>query len=263
MATSFLKAPELSSPDVSEKIRKRGIACAHSGDFPKAIKFFKRALTVAPLDNLAKGCLGSSLFAIGADEEALEYLDCESIYITEQDLFDKPYLNELADYVANHDSLVWEPEHKSTHNGHQSEELLHEGNALVQRFKKTMEQVIERDIGIDINANDSQLELVGWAVLLSQGGYQEIHLHRSGILSGVFYIDVPENLQQGCGALQFTQRLPWLPITREKADTDATLFDVKSGMLVIFPSHFWHCTTPFISDQRRISIAFDLVPVEA
>jgi hypothetical protein len=32
------------------------------------------------------------------------------------------------------------------------------------------------------------------------------------------------------------------------------------GMLVLFPSYFWHGTVPFSSDQPRLTVAFDAVP---
>ncbi len=32
------------------------------------------------------------------------------------------------------------------------------------------------------------------------------------------------------------------------------------GMLVLFPSYFWHGTVPFRSDQARLTVAFDAVP---
>jgi hypothetical protein len=32
------------------------------------------------------------------------------------------------------------------------------------------------------------------------------------------------------------------------------------GLLVLFPSYFWHGTLPFHSDQPRLTVAFDVVP---
>jgi hypothetical protein len=32
------------------------------------------------------------------------------------------------------------------------------------------------------------------------------------------------------------------------------------GMLVLFPSYFWHGTVPFRSSQARLTVAFDAVP---
>jgi hypothetical protein len=34
----------------------------------------------------------------------------------------------------------------------------------------------------------------------------------------------------------------------------------KAGMLVLFPSYFWHGTLPFSSPQARLTVAFDAVP---
>jgi hypothetical protein len=34
----------------------------------------------------------------------------------------------------------------------------------------------------------------------------------------------------------------------------------KVGMLVLFPSYFWHGTVPFSSSQPRLTVAFDAVP---
>ena len=34
----------------------------------------------------------------------------------------------------------------------------------------------------------------------------------------------------------------------------------QPGMLVLFPSYFWHGTVPFKSDQPRLTVAFDAVP---
>jgi hypothetical protein len=32
------------------------------------------------------------------------------------------------------------------------------------------------------------------------------------------------------------------------------------GMLVLFPSYFWHGTVPVTGDQTRLTVAFDVVP---
>jgi ectoine hydroxylase-related dioxygenase (phytanoyl-CoA dioxygenase family) len=33
------------------------------------------------------------------------------------------------------------------------------------------------------------------------------------------------------------------------------------GKLVLFPSYMWHGTEPFTTDESRMTIAFDVVPV--
>jgi hypothetical protein len=34
----------------------------------------------------------------------------------------------------------------------------------------------------------------------------------------------------------------------------------KPGRLALFPSYMWHGTVPFTTDEKRLTIAFDLVP---
>jgi hypothetical protein len=35
------------------------------------------------------------------------------------------------------------------------------------------------------------------------------------------------------------------------------------GMLVLFPSYFWHGTVPFSGERTRLTVAFDAVPRSA
>ena len=37
----------------------------------------------------------------------------------------------------------------------------------------------------------------------------------------------------------------------------------REGRMLLFPGYFFHNTVPFASAERRISIAFDLVPEPA
>jgi hypothetical protein len=34
----------------------------------------------------------------------------------------------------------------------------------------------------------------------------------------------------------------------------------EEGVLVLFPSYFWHGTVPFRSSEARLTVAFDAVP---
>ena len=35
----------------------------------------------------------------------------------------------------------------------------------------------------------------------------------------------------------------------------------RPGLLALFPSYMWHGTVPFRADERRLTMAFDVVPV--
>ena len=51
--------------------------------------------------------------------------------------------------------------------------------------------------------NKNQL-LFGWHVILQQQGYQDLHIHPAGWLSGVIYLKVVPSLEKNEGAIEFS-----------------------------------------------------------
>ncbi len=41
--------------------------------------------------------------------------------------------------------------------------------------------------------------------------------------------------------------------------TSPVIIRPRLGLMVLFPSYFWHHTVPFTGDQERISVAFDII----
>jgi hypothetical protein len=104
---------------------------------------------------------------------------------------------------------------------------------------------------------DSDFEIVGsWSVLLTNDGYHTNHVHPEGLLSAVFYVDIPDYIceQSIDGHLSFG--VPNFALEKELAP-EMTVKPI-SGKLVIFPSFFWHGTVPFKSGQDRLTVAFDI-----
>jgi Putative 2OG-Fe(II) oxygenase len=89
------------------------------------------------------------------------------------------------------------------------------------------------------------------------------HIHLDGYLSGVYYPQLPDLLgvpEQGqAGFFELGPPPEQFPI---KAATDSLVVRPEEGLMLLFPSYFYHRTIPFESSQRRISIAFDAVPME-
>ncbi|MDE2497476.1 MAG: hypothetical protein KGK35_06560, partial [Xanthomonadaceae bacterium] len=99
-----------------------------------------------------------------------------------------------------------------------------------------------------------------WSVRLRPHGYHFNHYHPEGWLSSACYIQIPQTLgtHGGEGWLQFGEpaypTMPPLP---------AEYFVRPApGLLVLFPSWFWHGTVPFSGapGESRLTIAFDVVP---
>ena len=100
-----------------------------------------------------------------------------------------------------------------------------------------------------------------WAIVIEAEGFQVPHIHPSGWLSGVYYVALPEVVRsqggQRAGWIEFGE--PYWDIAHS-VQPELKAFQPEEGLLLMFPSYFYHRTLPFTSDQQRISISFDVVP---
>ena len=98
-----------------------------------------------------------------------------------------------------------------------------------------------------------------WSVRLRNHGFHMNHVHPRGWISSAFYLQLPEVMASGSGdegVLTFGE--PGL-LTTPALESEFTVRPAV-GMLVLFPSYFWHGTVPFASTQPRLTVAFDAVP---
>jgi uncharacterized protein (TIGR02466 family) len=98
-----------------------------------------------------------------------------------------------------------------------------------------------------------------WSVRLKPGGFHKDHFHGEGWLSSAFYVETPD------AALDSPERQGWIRFGQPPFRTEPPLpaehhVRPKPGRLVLFPSYMWHGTVPFTTDERRLTIAFDVVP---
>jgi uncharacterized protein (TIGR02466 family) len=98
-----------------------------------------------------------------------------------------------------------------------------------------------------------------WANILESEGFQVPHIHPSGWLSAVYYVRVPGVVRSDghAGWIEFGE--PYTDIFHSVRPETLALRP-EDGLLLMFPSYFYHRTLPFHSDEQRISIAFDIVP---
>ncbi|MGH8158740.1 MAG: tetratricopeptide repeat protein [Rhodanobacter sp.] len=98
-----------------------------------------------------------------------------------------------------------------------------------------------------------------WSVRLRTSGFHTNHVHPRGWISSACYIELPDSMadtRSQDGVLTFGEpsiaTTPPLPVEH--------VVRPEVGMLVLFPSYFWHGTVPFSGDQTRLTVAFDVVP---
>ena len=98
-----------------------------------------------------------------------------------------------------------------------------------------------------------------WSSRLQSGGFHTNHVHPHGWISSVYYVGVPNSVRDAPG------RDGWLQFGQPDMDlggASAIQLQVQPlpGRLVLFPSMFWHGTAPFSDAERRLTVAFDVVP---
>jgi len=143
---------------------------------------------------------------------------------------------------------------QSARNSSQTEgNLLQRSYELFHRVKKVFEAHIEQYLvskGKKVNGYISG----SWSIQLNRNGQHINHTHSEGDLSACFYISIPKNCHTNgngwfkCGGSHLSCRLD---------DADDFYIEPISNRLVIFPSYLWHGTNEFVSEENRLTLAFD------
>ena len=98
-----------------------------------------------------------------------------------------------------------------------------------------------------------------WFNVNRPGNYNILHNHMDSVISGVYYIDVPE---EGMGNIEFHRDddaayyLPHLENVNNVTMYNKT-YTAKTGRLILFPSWVKHAVTSNLSQKNRISMSFN------
>jgi uncharacterized protein (TIGR02466 family) len=167
-------------------------------------------------------------------------------------------IKELIKEIKREPTLIYNRANKPTRKGLQSHEILANAETpAIMELKKRIYVAIDlygkknkKELNLDSrNPKSEEMKLSGWSVVLQKGGYQKRHTHPEATLSGVIYLQTPENTtscEKKEGNLIFS--------------TPEPLEIVPSvGMIVLFPSYLPHETIPICSLEERICVAFNLL----
>jgi uncharacterized protein (TIGR02466 family) len=176
----------------------------------------------------------------------------------------------LATHICNHPTLASSPASNATRGGKHSGELLVEPKGPMADWERLLLRAI--DEYRDALPRESQhpfitrapesFRITAWSVVMQIGGHQVPHIHPSAWLSGVYYVEIPDEVaaadQRPAGWIEFG-RPPDHYHTKE--EPELKLIKPQQGTLLLFPSYFYHRTVPLKAEGRRISIAFDVMPL--
>ena len=105
-------------------------------------------------------------------------------------------------------------------------------------------------------------KLTAWAVVMDTRGHQIPHIHSASRLSGIYYVKVPRIV-----AAPGNGQHGWVEFGRATKDfrcvvePEVRAFQPEEGLMLTFPFYFYHRTIPFESEEKRVSIAFDIIAV--
>ncbi len=106
-------------------------------------------------------------------------------------------------------------------------------------------------------------KLACWAVVLDGQGTLAPHVHLDGYLGGVYYPQLPEGVSPDApdqaGWFEIGHPPEDLPHAR---DLPTHAIPPEEGLMLLFPSYMYHRTLPFQADTVRISVAFDMKPLD-
>ena len=170
--------------------------------------------------------------------------------------------------IEETDNLVeeFEPRDMTTINGYQTlGNLFNLNSTNVQILKeiisskvKDYQERFKNETAPFITNWPENYFLNGWRVKLLTQGKQEFHIHARAWCSGVFYLNIPKQLNKDEGAIEFG--LYGFDYKLKKNKTYTELYMPSKGDLVLFPSALFHRTIPFDSNEERLCIAFDINP---
>jgi tetratricopeptide (TPR) repeat protein len=177
------------------------------------------------------------------------------------------YLGDLREALEGLHGLKTHPVGQSLRHGSQtSQSLKRSDDPAIKGFFQAIDGPIRRHMaalgkGRDpVRRRNSQKYAISgiWSVRLKPGGFHVDHIHPQGWFSSACYIVVPQAVD-GAG------REGWIKFGEPGTPTvppqgPEHYVKPQEGVLVLFPSYMWHGTVPFTSDERRMTVAFDVVP---
>ena len=169
---------------------------------------------------------------------------------------EKPILSEMKNNILELKDKNPDGVRKTNYGGWQSETYTKfpESFKLISDKLDTTMKTCAEQVGVP------ELSLKNyWCNVNTFGDYNTLHNHRGSILSGVFYVDVPD---ENMGNINFERSddieyyLPPLNNYNNFTGGRAT-YKPESGKVLIFPSWVKHSVDGSRSEQQRISISFN------
>lgn len=263
------------NPDFAGALASLGGALIQAGRTAEALAPLDRLLARDPQQVRAVAYKAIALRELGRHAEADELEDVDLLVGRDQPppppgYPDIPAFNArlIAD-IRTHPTLTrdWDPYQRAARHGSVAVDLLAHKTPTIAAFEAMIRRAIDgfaarlpdRPGHPFLHRKPKRYDLIVWANILSESGHQAAHIHNLGWLSGVYYPFIPDVVRG-----DDPERLGWIEFGRPGYDLPCryeprlAAFKPENGLILMFPSYFWHRTIPFQGASERISIAFDV-----
>ncbi len=271
-ALPFLRAAVAASPTSVQARRNLFPALLRTGVAPEALQVVSALCAQFPDDQWLLAWMSTTLRVLG-DARHAEL--CDYRRLVQPRMLVPPAgfagIAEFNDAFARELGLLHRgsrhPLVQSLRGGSQTSRNLPPDNPLVAAFFSMIDAPIREYVAALDGANRAHptdrrkrqgYRVAGsWSVRLEPGGFHINHVHPQGWLSSAYYVALPAAGGTGsrAGWLKFGE--PGMAVA---GCAPEHFVEPKPGMLVLFPSFFWHGTVPFEDGGRRLTAAFDVVP---
>lgn len=152
------------------------------------------------------------------------------------------------------------------HGWHSKEDFFdwpHPEVAEVRDFvRRAMIELTKSTTGLAEGTFGGEAEFVAWATILRKGGYNSVHTHPGCIWSGVYYVETGGAGAAGTsdGCIEFIDPRTAVEMVPMPGDPFGRRhrFEPETGRMYSFPAWLGHSVTPYMGDDARISIAFNI-----
>lgn len=243
-----------------------------------ALRLAEGFLAEHPGERMVVGSYAQALLNAGRGAQALSLINPDNLVLTYAAPTPEGYTSlsdfhaALTDELKSDPSLINNPVNKATRGGQQTGELNLDASPVMRAFATLANTAINNAAEHYVNSGLAQHPVMqtaaaswclrAWGTLINAGGQQEPHMHPLGWLSAVYYAALPDDMDSAnnhAGWLEFGKPPDRFNCRRQPP---TRLIEPAAGKLVVFPSWLWHNTRPFESTQQRISLAFDVMPLD-
>jgi Tfp pilus assembly protein PilF len=263
------------SPEVSEAKSELVITLLALKQYSKAIALAQQLCDSDPL-NQAHWATLAACYKFAQDNRRYNQLYNFDIFVG---VFRLPPPSGYTDIYAFNSALLLilrqlhvshhHPLQQSLRQGTQTEDhLFCQKNSVIQLLKKQISVIVadyidslpEDQLHPFLRRKSASFRYSGaWSVRLREQGYHRNHYHSDGWISGCYYVYIPSAVNHaGSGWIKYGQP----EMGNNLQSQPDYMLKPAAGLLALFPSMMWHGTEPFIDDEHRVTVAFDIVPEE-